>query len=584
MLVAGAPGVGKTALIDQLRPVVTGGDGWFVTGKFDAYRRDLEFDAGYQAFRALGRLLLAEPDDELARVRERIVAAVGPNAGLLAAVVPEFAALLGAAPEAGDPLTAQARAQRAGAGVLRAVASQKRPVVVFLDDLQWAGRAPLGFVDLVLSEEPVDGLLLLGAYRDGDVDAAHPLMAPLARWCDQPGLRYLRLVNLPGPSLVAMVTEMLHIDRAAAAGLAEVIVPYTRGNPYETLELLDALRRDRLLTGTAAGWRWDHVAVRAHLGRSDVAAVLAARPAALPEQSRQVAEAMACLGGRAEVSVLQVAVGVSAGAVEQRLAPALDEGLLVIEPGAHPAVRFRHDRTREAILGGLDPERQQALQLAMARRLAAVPELFAAAAEQYLPVAGLVDDAAERRQVVGLMRRAAGQAALIGDYALVNALLAAALPLIDPGEAATLTEVHAARHAALFSLGRLEQADEEYQTIEELCTTVMQRADATAVQVLSLTHRTRFADAIGLGIGSLRELGIVVPPADRLPADLDRQFGYLYRWLDDTDEAGELAPARRHRPHADLHRPADQCSPAGDLRGRPRHARLAEPGRTANLA
>ncbi len=101
VLVAGAPGVGKTALIDQLRPVVTGGGGWFVAGKFDAYRRDLEFDAGYQAFRALGRLLLAEPEDELARLRMRIMAAAGPGAGLLAAVLPEFAALLGAPPEAG---------------------------------------------------------------------------------------------------------------------------------------------------------------------------------------------------------------------------------------------------------------------------------------------------------------------------------------------------------------------------------------------------------------------------------------------------------------------------------------------------
>ena len=177
--------MGKTALIDQLRPVVTGGDGWFVAGKFDQYRRDLEFDAAYQAFRALGRLLLAEPEDELAQLRERIVAAVGPNAGLLAAVLPEFAALLGVPPDAGDPLTAQARVQRAAAAALRAVASRKRPVVLFLDDLQWAGRTPLGFVDLVLSEDPVDGLLLVGAYREGDVDAAHPLAAPLSRWRDQ---------------------------------------------------------------------------------------------------------------------------------------------------------------------------------------------------------------------------------------------------------------------------------------------------------------------------------------------------------------------------------------------------------------
>ena len=129
----------------------------------------------------------------------RIVAAVGPNAGLLTATVPEFAALLGVPPDAGDPLTAQTRVQRAAAAVLRAVASRKRPVVVFLDDLQWAGRTPLGFVDLVLSEEPVEGLLLVGAYREGDVDAAHPLAAPLSRWRDQATVRHVRLANLPAP-------------------------------------------------------------------------------------------------------------------------------------------------------------------------------------------------------------------------------------------------------------------------------------------------------------------------------------------------------------------------------------------------
>ena len=369
------------------------------------------------------------------------MAAVGPNAGLLAAVLPEFAALLGAPPEAGDPLTAQARLQRAAAAAVRAVASRKRPVVLFLDDLQWAGGTPLGFVDLVLSEERVDGLLLVAAYRDGDVDAAHPLAAPLSRWRDQAAVRHLGLGNLPEPGLAAMVAEMLRVDLPAVAGLAAVIEPRTRGNPYETVEVLNALRRDGLLAATAAGWRWDEAAVRAHLGRSGVASLLAARAAALPEKSRRMAEAMACLGGRAELSLLQAATGEPAGAVDQALAPALEEGLLVAEPGARPAVRFRHDRIREAILGGLDPERRRALQLALARRLAAVPELFAVAAEQYLPVVDGVADAAERRQVAGLLRRAAGQATLIGDYALVHALLTAALAAVDPSDAATLAEV-----------------------------------------------------------------------------------------------------------------------------------------------
>jgi signal transduction histidine kinase len=541
VLVAGAPGVGKTALIDQLRPVVTGGDGWFLAGKFDQYRRDLEFDAGYQAFRALGRLLLAEPEDELAQLRERIVAAVGPNAGLLTAVVPEFAALLGAPPEAGDPLTAQARMQRAAVAAVRAVASRKRPLVVFLDDLQWAGGTPLGFVDLVLSEEPVDGLLLVGAYREGDVDAAHPLAAPLPRWQNQPEVRHLRLGNLPEPSLATMVAEMLRVDLPAAAGLAEVIEPHSRGNPYETVEVLNALRRDGLLTATAAGWRWEAAAVRAYLGRSEVAGLLAVRAATLPEQSRQVVQAMACLGGRAELSLLQAAAGEPADVVDQALAPALDEGLLVAEPAAHPAVRFRHDRIREAVLDGLDSERRRAVQLAMARRLATVPELFAVAAEQYLPVVDAVTDTAERRQVTGLLRHAADQATLTGDYVLVNALLTAALPLVDPDQATALAKVHAGRHAALYGLGRLEEADEVYGTIEQLCPAAADRADATAVQVRSVTHRTRYAEALGLGLESLRELGVTVPAADRLAAELDHRFGYLYQWLDHTETTDDLA-------------------------------------------
>ncbi|MEU4670501.1 AAA family ATPase [Amycolatopsis sp. NPDC023774] len=540
VLVGGTAGVGKTALVDELRPLVAGRGGWFVAGKFDEYRRDLEFNGVHQAFRALGRLLLAEPEAELTKVRARILAALGPNVGLLTAVVPEFAALLAVPPDPGDPLTAQNRAQRTGVQALRAVASRERPVVLFLDDLQWAGPAALGLVDMMLDEEPIRGLLLVGAYRDEAVDAAHPLAAPLSRWRDQAGARHLRLDNLPVPSLVTMVAEMLHAAPAVAAGLAEVIRPYTAGNPYETVEVLNALRRDGVLTTTATGWRWDAATVRAHLGRSKVGELLAARIETVPPPSWQLVEAMAGLGGRAELSLLQTATGDPAAEVQSRLAPALAEGLLVMEPGAHEAVRFRHDRLREEILRGLDPGRRRTLQLATARRLAGVPQLYAGAAEQYLPVIDAIEDAGERRRVVGLLRHAADQATLVGDHALVKVLLTAALRLTDPGETATLIAVHTSRHAALYGLGRLDEADEEYRTIEGLGPTALDRAAATAVQVSSLTHRNRFADAIGLGIDVLRGLGITVPVPDQLAAELDHQFDRLYRWLDRTDPADDL--------------------------------------------
>jgi signal transduction histidine kinase len=323
------------------------------------------------------------------------------------------------------------------------------------------------------------------------------------------------------------------------AGLAEMISERTSGNPYETVELLNALQREGVLAATAAGWRWDDAAARTRLGRSEVAGLLAARVAAMPATSRALVEAMACLGGRVEASLLHTATAASAGVVDQQLAPALNEGVLVVEPGLHESVRFRHDRTREVVLSGLAPQRRRTLQLVIARRLAAVPELFAVAAEQYLPVIDAVTDAAERGHVVDLLRRAADQATLIGEYALVNALLVAALRLIEPADTATLIEVHTGRHAGLYSLGRLDEADAEYHTIERLCPDAIRRADATAVQVRSLTHRKRFTEAIDLGLESLRACGITVPAADQLAADLDHQFEYLYRWLD-TDAAENL--------------------------------------------
>ena len=165
------------------------------------------------------------------------------------------------APDAGDPLTAQARTQQTATQVLRAVASPARPLVVFIDDLQWAGRTPLGAVDLALRDDPVEGLLLVAAYRDTEVEATQPLAAVVSREDHHDDVQHLRLADLAAPSLTTMVAEILHVDRAAASGLVEAIGPRTRGNPYDTVELLNALHRDGVLAATGGGWAWDAAAV-----------------------------------------------------------------------------------------------------------------------------------------------------------------------------------------------------------------------------------------------------------------------------------------------------------------------------------
>ncbi|ONH23207.1 serine/threonine protein kinase [Pseudofrankia asymbiotica] len=543
VLVGGAPGIGKTSLVDALRPIVAGRDGWFAAGKFDQYRRDLEYDGVRQSLRALARLLLAEPEDSLAVVLERMLRGLGSNVRLATALVPELTAVLNVSPEPGDPLTAQARAHRTGFAVLRAIATPKRPVVLFVDDLQWAGRTPLGFVDLVLrGEEPCEGLLLVATYRDADVDAAHPLAPLLARWDRQQPVRprHLRLRGLPPAGQAAMAADLLRLAPEPASELARLIEPSTGGNPYDAVELVNSLRHDGLLTSSGDGWHWDPAALRDRLEHVDVIELLTAHVATLPPAAKEMLTVTACLAGRVELGLLEAATGLPEDEIERRLAPAFADGLMVFEPDDRWPVRFRHDRVRESVLSGLTASARRAARLRLARRLADRPEFFAVAAEQYLSVADAVHAPAERRLMARLFRRAAQDAKVPGNYLQAERFLTAAVALVDPADTDQLIAVRTERHAALYGLGRLEEADEEYRTICQLCTRPTQGTPATVQQVTSLTNLNRGEEAVRLGVDHLRRLGVPVPERDDLEAEIDRGLDAAYRWMDETSATDDL--------------------------------------------
>ncbi|GHJ44626.1 serine/threonine protein kinase [Catellatospora sp. TT07R-123] len=552
LLVSGGAGVGKTSLVDELRAIASAGGGWFVSGKFDPHRHDREYDAVSQATRALGRLLLAEPEEELVELRARVLRSLGHNAGLIAAVLPEFAALLRVEPDdsdSGDTMQAAARVQRAGVDLLAGIVSPKRPLVMFIDDLQWAARTPLGFIDLLVSEGPPDGLLLVGAYREDQVDATHPLAAITARW-RRLGVEPLRirLENLPAASTTELVGDLLHLDPHDAAELAGPVVQRTLGNPYDTVELINALRRDGVLRLDEDGWSWDGPGLARYLRQADVADLWTARVRALPDPAHRAVEIMACLGGKADLTLLQTVSGQSAAAVEELLVPALDDGLLVLEPG-DPAdvVRFRHDRVRQAILDSLPGPRLARLRLDLARRLTGRldpdddPGLAELAAQQYLEVADRITDQPERCRAAGLFARAAERSKILSNNAAAERYLAAAITLADPDDTARLIRLHTARHAALYGLGRLDEADEVYRTVEQLCADPADLADAALVRVLSLTNQGRAAQAVELGVQMLDRLGIHAPPRERMDDQIESDLDRLGRWLDHGDVDTDLA-------------------------------------------
>ncbi|WP_433795454.1 ATP-binding protein [Actinoplanes sp. CA-252034] len=516
-LVTGPPGVGKTALVDRLRPAVAAAGGRFVSGKFDQFHHDAGGGAVREAFDRLGEQLLAEPEDVVARLRTRLREALGADAGLIAALMPSFRALLDVAPQLDvDPRVFLARLRRAGMALLRTV-GDGAPLVFFLDDLQWATGAAFSYLDDVLDDPDVPGLLVLGAYREEEVDEAHPLTAVRARLHRERGdAGEVRLDNLSVADLGVLIAGMLHLPEAER--LAAVLADRTRGNPFDTVELLNALRREGVLVPDGGGWRWDATAVRDFVGHGDVVALLTARIVALPADTRAAVDLMACLHGEVPLDLL-----------DAPLTAAVDDGLVVIDGGS---ARFRHDRVQQAAFGRLSADERARLSLSLARRLAPAPDaapLYLAAADVLLAPGAAAPG--ERRTAATLLRTAAAAARLVANHASAEAHLAVAVRLLDKTEEG-YGETRAAWHAALCAVGRFADADRLFADLAATVDDPVRLARPVAEQLGALTNRRMLNEALELGLGLLSRLGIDVPSG---PAEMGPRIGAgmatFYGWL-----------------------------------------------------
>ncbi|MCU7728921.1 AAA family ATPase [Actinoplanes sp. KI2] len=538
VLVSGPPGIGKSALVNALRPTVTDRGGWFLTGKYDQFRTGTGSGGVTRAMRQLAGLVLAEPEAEMAVDRQLLAAALGPNTAVATYLIPEMATLMGGPDEGGSDGQglAPGRITATVVATLRAVAA-RRPIVLALDDLQWSSSSALRVMDAIVTTAPtVPGLLFVATYRDQEVGPDHPLWPMAARWAREGRITApVRLAGLAEAGLGELVAAVLRMAPAAVARLAGSIGQGSGGNPYATVELLNALRADGLLVLTDAGWSWDEEAVSAFTGRHRLPELLAARIEQLPPPTRQVLTALACLGGDVRLALLAVALRQTEPELVQGLAPAATERLVALDRGAAAAdtVRFRHDLIHRAAHEDLAVAERDRLQITIARRLAPCPDYRQEAAEQYLAIAGRIDAHRELRSAAALLHAAGRRSFGLTNYPIAEELLSTAddLAARAGGIAPLRNAIAVDRHAVLFCLGRLDEADEVYRELSDRHPDVLTLAGATASQINSLMQRARSRTAIELGLGVLRQFGIE-PPADLAPyveAGLDR----LYDWAAD---------------------------------------------------
>ncbi|WP_295441600.1 diguanylate cyclase [uncultured Thiodictyon sp.] len=550
LFVAGYAGVGKTALINELHRPVTLAGGLFITGKCDQYQRDRPFLAPAQCLRQLCQWLLAEPEAAVAQWRERLLAGLGPDAGALFEFLPELEALLGSrapAPVLG-PLESQVRLRTLLVALLRQVAAPAHSLVLFLDDLQWADQPSLDFIRALLDENDLAGLLLIGAWRDNEIDNAHPV-ARLLRQSSATGppAPAIALSNLRVQDLVGLLGDMLHQPAATLSPLATLVNDKTGGNPFFVVEFVNTLHQEgQLLPDPECGqWRWDAAAIALHPASANVVDFLAGRLARLSAATADILVAAACVGTACDLGTLALATGDTPAALAPRLAPALVLGILVTPSAvafgrADPAagLRFCHDRMAQAVHQLRDDGWRGRLHLAMARRFAQAgatsPHQFAAA-EHYAAAAPLILDPAERAIARPLFIGAALRAREAGSFATAERFLRIAADQL-PGDAWQNEQegtfaLFAELHLVLYSQSHHCEADEVFELLGVRAAVPLQLVGPTCIQIMSLTARVRYLDAFALGCRRLDSLGVGVP-TDDLPHLLEQELDLFYWHID----------------------------------------------------
>lgn len=516
VLVIGAPGIGKTALAAGIRDRVAEAGGRFAAGKFEQ-QGDVPYLGLAQAFAALVRNVLTEPDAMVAAWRTALLDRLGRSAGALAELVPGLDRLIGPQPPAVAlaPAEAGRRLTQAVRDLTAVFATPEHPVVLLLDDLQWADAASLELLGPICAAAPSGGLLLIGTCREG-AEAGPALQdAQAALEAQVGGLHRIALQPLAPDDIEAMLVAAYRARPEQAAAAAALVHAKTLGNPLFARQLLGHLRD----TGAIGpGGRWDLERIATVEATDNVVGFLADRIGHLPQGLGRVVATAACLGMQADAGLLAAALGLDATETQRLLDDAVAEGLMNAQEGG---AGFAHDRIREAAYRLVpDPaalHRRIALLLLDRTGPAELPGAAFAIARHLNAAGELDDDPALRARCAEINLIAARQARAAAAFGPARDYAEAGLRLTDPGFWETRYADIAEAALLLAECRMLTQDHAAFdREAEELAARLVHdehRLQLAMLQLLSFDARSMGHEAIEAGRRALRLVGIELPVA-----------------------------------------------------------------------
>jgi len=520
VLVSGYSGIGKSAVVHELHKPLVPSNGIFASGKFGQHKRDIPYATLAEVFQSLIRRLLAKNDADLTPWRDSLREALDPLGGLIVHLVPELQLIIGDQPPVPEvsPQDAQRRFQLVVRRFIAVFARPEHPLAIFLDDLQWLDAATLELLEDMLTRSDLRHLLLIGAYRDNEVDATHPLTRTLDV-IRSAGARVeeIRLAPLAPDGVGRFTADALRCEPEHAAPLAQLVHDKTGGNPFFLIQFLRALAEEGLLTfdHDKGQWCWDLDRIHAKGYTENVADLMIARFSGLPHEARRALLGLACLGNSAEVATLSLVQGTSERQVRADLAEAVRLELIVRFDSSY---KFAHDRVQEAAYALLPAADKPALHLRIGMALAGrtTPEgtsedLYVVANQLNRGLAAVTSEA-EREKIVFINLSAGRRARAAAAYDAAIAYLEVAHELLGnkahPRCSPTAFAIALLRAECEFLVGHVDDAEARLLVLSRNYPNVQASADVTRLLANLYTMRGKLEHGIDVCLAFLRQLGI----------------------------------------------------------------------------
>ncbi|OHD70964.1 MAG: hypothetical protein A2W19_07505 [Spirochaetes bacterium RBG_16_49_21] len=522
LIISGQPGIGKTTIINEIHKPVVANRGYFISGKYDRFRRDVPYSAIIQAFQSLVDRILTESEQGIRLWREKLLQTLGPNGGLITSVIPRLGLIIGrqAGPDESEGVETENLFNNVFRGFVSVFAKREHPLVLCLDDMQWADAASLSLVQDMATDPDIKYFLLILSYRDNEVNDSHPFTGTL-EGIKKRGTPATRIAVTPLDALNVnkMIHNFLRAPERKTRLLAELIYKKTNGNPFFVNQFLKAIYDGGMLAlDSSRGWRWDMEEISRMQMTDNVVDLMVRTITGLPAETQEILKICACIGNRFDLETVAIVFNKSIGETLSELARAIEKDIIT---SAGDFYIFRHDRIHEAAYSLLSDEEKTEMHYRIGNYLlqnAKKENLF----EKILYIvnqlnsgSSLITTQEDKYRFAELNIMAAEKTKRSGAFESSLRYLKKGIDIFEENIWAkkynlALT-LHTEAAVAAYRANDYEEMERFSQIVFNNARDVFDKAIAYEVLIQAASNKNNMSEAITLGLEALRLLGFRIP-------------------------------------------------------------------------